>query len=260
MRPTIPRWRWIFTTVGFLLASLHNVQFWKVTNCASSPSPLAGCVLFVCFSEGFCSRCLPRGCASFLNIIIQGCTNSSSQSAPLCHPSLSKLVLPQIRVFCPQSETRVKPLGSSEHSSLIQKSVASPTPNAFHYLSIIRLELFTSLPLIIHFTAFVISMEGGTKAGLFSLQSPSHFWLVNCLANVLGSSRPLPVSVLSPRRAHLYSVSGSEWRPRVSGVGVGPREPASLMVASAFLPPPCSPLSYPLTPSLQCLIQQRRTK
>lgn len=63
-----------------------------------------------------------------------------------------------------------------KHSSLIQKSVAPPpTPNAFHYLSIIRLELFTSLPLIIHFTAFVISMEGGTKAGLFSLQSPSHF-------------------------------------------------------------------------------------
>ena len=58
---------------------------------------------------------------------------------------------------------------------LLQKSVAPKLASAFHYLSTIGLELFTSLPLTIHLTAFIISMEGGTEAGLYSLQSPSHF-------------------------------------------------------------------------------------
>lgn len=61
------------------------------------------------------------------------------------------------------------------------------------------MELLTSLPLIIHLTAFFISMEGGTEAALYSLQSLSQVSLVSCLENGLGYRGPLRVPVPAPK-------------------------------------------------------------
>lgn len=179
-----------------------NVQFWKVTSCASSSSPFAGCILFVCLFvsvkvfvpgvslQGLCK--LPKHYHSRLHEFFIPDRSSLPPQPSQAGSSPNQGFLSSVR------NSGKTTLFIRKHSSWYKNLLPPPQlPNAFHYLSIIRLELFTSLPLIIHFTACVVSVEGGTKAGLYSLQSPSHFWLVSCLANALGSSRPLPVSVLS---------------------------------------------------------------